>query len=191
MNSIWSGAIAVMAYRSSPPRRTSSRRTFTSNPGGPHQDSMPSLVVQSSHTSAMGALNVRSMLTLRRAGCVCEVKLGAAPIGVFEGRDIELAHLQQGFHDFCRVPGLRVSHHLPQSRGDDLPRHTESILEPAARSFLSALREPRPDLIELLLRLAGRHEREGFRERKGLATVEGRVFLSVELEARVQHAPFR
>src|ERR1700687_4222068 len=115
---------------------------------------MPSLVVQSSQTSAMGALNVRSMLTLRRAGCVCEVKLRTAPIGPLEGRDVELAHFQQGFHDFRRVPGLRVSHHLPQSRGDDLPRHTESILEPAAWSFLSTLGEPRPDLIKLLLSFA-------------------------------------
>src|SRR6202022_2449046 len=125
MNSIWSGAIAVMAYRSSPPRRTSSRRTFTSNPGGPHQDSMPSLVVQSSHTSAMGDLNVRSMLTLRRAGCVCEVKLRTAPISPLERRDVELAHLQQGLHHFCRVSGFRVTHHLAQRGGDDLPRHTE------------------------------------------------------------------
>src|ERR1700730_4792086 len=152
---------------------------------------MPSLVVQSSQTSSTGAWKLRSILIFRRAGCVCGAKLGAAPIGLLKGRDVELSHLQQSLHDFCRVPGFRVSHHLPQSRGDDLPRHTESILERAARAFLSTIREPRPDLIELLLSFAGRDKGEGLRERKGLATVEGRVFLSVEKEAGVQHASLR
>src|SRR6266851_5369091 len=154
--STWSGASAVMAYSISPPSRTSSRRTFTEKPSGPHQDSMPSFVVQSSQTSSMVPLKVRSMLTRRRAGWICEATLGTAPIRLPERGEVELAHLQQGLHDLCRVPGFWVAHHLPQSRGDDLPRHTESILEPTARSFLSTIREPGPDLIELLLSLASR-----------------------------------
>src|ERR1700694_268930 len=191
MNSIWSGAIALMAYWSSPPRRKSSRRTFTSNPGGPHQDSMPSFVVQSSHTSSMAALNVRSMLTLRRAGWVCGAKLNTAPVGALQRSDVELAHLQQRFHHFCRVPGFGVTHHLPQRRGDNLPGNAEPIFEPAARSFLSAaLSQPLPNLIELVLRLTGGDEGERFGERKRRAAIEGRVLLSVEFETGVQQAPF-
>src|SRR5580698_3817628 len=45
-----------------PPVRSSSLRTFTPKPSGPHQDSMPSFVVHRSHTSSMAALYVRSIL---------------------------------------------------------------------------------------------------------------------------------
>src|SRR5216683_817589 len=186
-----SGASAVMAYSISPPSRTSSRRTFTEKPSGPHHDSMPSFVVQSSQTSSTVPLKVRSRLTRRRAGWICEGKLGTAPIRLLQHGEVELAHLQQGFHDFCRVPRFRVSHHLPQSRGDDLPRHAESVLQPAARSFLSPVGQARPDLVDLFLGFAGRDKREGFRERKRRSAVESLVFLSVELEAGVQHTPFR
>src|SRR5207247_4724284 len=147
---ICSGAVAVMAYRSSPPRRKSSLRTFTSNPSGPHQDSMPSLVVQSAQTSSAAAsAKVRSMLTRRRAGWVCEAKLGAAPVRLLEVGEVELAHLQPGLQDFCRVSGFRVAHHLPQRRGDNLPRHAEAILEPATRSVFSTFRQPCPQCIDL------------------------------------------
>ncbi len=60
MNSICGGAVAIMAWWSSPPARRSSFRTFTEKPSGPHKDSMPSLVVQRSHTSCSEALKVRS-----------------------------------------------------------------------------------------------------------------------------------
>src|SRR6266566_3980265 len=147
---------------------------------------MPSLVVQSAQTSSAAAsAKVRSMLTRRRAGWVCEAKLGAAPVRPLEGGEVELAHLQQGLHDFCRVSGFRVAHHLPQYRGDNLPRHAEAILEPATRSVLSAFRQPCPQCIDLVLGLAGRDEREGLRERERRSAIEGRVFLSVQLEARV------
>src|SRR5258708_4245 len=119
---------------------------------------MPSLVVQSSHTSSTVALNVRSMLTFRRAGWTWEAKLGAAPVRLLERGEVELAHLEQRFHHFGRIAGFRVSHHPPQRGGNDLPRDAESILEPAARSVLSALGEPRPDLVDLFLALAGRHK---------------------------------
>src|ERR1700687_4877887 len=191
MNSTWSGATAVMAYRTSPPRRKSSLRTFTSNPGGPHQDSIPSFVVQSSHTSSMAALNVRSMVTLRRAGWVCGDKLGGPPVRALEGGDVKLAHLQQSFHHLSRVARFRVTHHLTQRGGHDLPRDAKPVLEPAARSFLAAVSEARPDLIELSLRLAGRDQRKRFAERKGRTAVEGRVLLPVEQEAVVPQATFR
>ena len=84
-------------------------------------DSMPSFVVQSSHASWTAALKVRSMLTRRRAGWTCDAKLGAAPVRLLERGEIQLAHLQQGFHDFCGVSRFRVAHHLPEGRRDNLP----------------------------------------------------------------------
>src|SRR3981081_859191 len=118
----------------------------------------------------MAALKVRSMLTLRRAGCVCEAKLGATlPIRALQRGDVELAHLQQRFHHLSGVPGLRVAHHLAQGRGDALSGDTQQTLTPAARAFLAAIGEARPGLIELVLRLTGRDEREGLGERKGWA----------------------
>src|SRR5712664_2849948 len=171
--STWSGASAVIAYNISPPSRTSSRRTFTEKPSGPHQDSMPSFVVQSSQTSSTVPLKVRSMLTRRRAGWTCDAKLGAAPVRLLERGEVELAHLQQGFHRFGRASGLRVAHHLPQGRRDHLPRHAKPILEPAARPFLSTLGKARPHLVDLLLGLAGRDKRERLRERERRSAVKG------------------
>src|SRR5260370_41730679 len=118
----------------------------------------------------MAALNLRSMRTRRRTGGVCDAKLGATPVRLLQGGDVELAHLQQRFHHLCRAPRFRVAHHLAQRGGDDLPRDAEPILEPAARSFLATGAEPRPDLIELILRLPGRDVGARLREPKGLPT---------------------
>ena len=58
--SIKSWRVAVMAYSNSPPGRRSSLWTVVVNPSGPHQDSRPSFVVQSSQTSFADAWKVRS-----------------------------------------------------------------------------------------------------------------------------------
>src|SRR5262245_29228809 len=64
MNAICSGPAAIIAYSSSPPARRSSLRTSTRKPSGPHQDSMPALVVHNSQTSSIDApTKVRSMVT--------------------------------------------------------------------------------------------------------------------------------
>src|SRR5437660_789400 len=158
----------------------SSRRT------GPHQDSMPSFVVQSFQTSSTGAWKLRSIVIRRRAGWVCADTLGAGPIGPLEGCDVELAHLQQRFHDFRGVPGFRVRHHGSERGRDDLPGDAEAILQPAAGSLFAAIGgEARPDFIELFLCLARCYKRERLRELKGRSAIEGRVVLSVEHEAGV------
>src|SRR5438046_8099464 len=178
MNSIWSGAVAVMAYRSSPPRRKSILRTFTSKPSGPHQDSMPSLVVQSDQTSLAAApAKVRSMLTRRREGWICEGKLGAAPVGLLECCEVELAHVEQGFHNFCRVSRFGVAHHLPQRRGHNLQGNAPAILEPATRTLLSTIREERTDFVDLVLGLARHEPREILRTTSIKYTVVGTYFL--------------
>src|SRR5207253_2305206 len=88
-------------------------------------------------------------------------------------------------------PLFRVGQHLAQRGRNDLPRHAEAILEPAARSWFATVCEPRPQFVDLLLGLAGRHERKGFGERKRLSAVKGGVLLPVDEEAGVQYAAFR
>src|SRR2546429_9139034 len=58
--SIKSWRVAVMAYSNSPPGRRASLWTVVVNPSGPHQNSRPSFVVQSSQTSFPDAWQVRS-----------------------------------------------------------------------------------------------------------------------------------
>src|ERR1700687_2094936 len=144
---------------------------------------MPALVVQRSQTSSMEAWKIRSSVTLRRAPCAFGAKLRAGPVRVLEGCDVELLHLQHGFQRFRGVPVLGVTQHLAQSSGDDLPRETESILQPTARPFLASVRgQCRPQPVDLLLRLARHHERDSLGEREGGSAVEGGVLASVELE---------
>src|SRR2546423_8820856 len=131
------------------------------------------------------------MTPFLRVPCASDDKLGAAPVSALERGEIELAHLQQRLHDFRGVPLFRVGQHLAQRGRNDLPRHAEAILEPAARSWFATVCEPRPEFADLLLGLAGRHERKGFGERKRLSAVKGGVLLPVDEEAGVQYAAFR
>src|SRR5205814_2283116 len=91
---IWYGSTPGTKSTMSPPARSSSERTSTEKPSGPHQASIPSLVVQSSHTSWMGALNVRSRVSFGLG----EAKWLAAAVCVLQLRDVELLHLQHRLH---------------------------------------------------------------------------------------------
>src|SRR5690348_13401508 len=110
-NSIWSAPTAVIDHNSSPPGRASMARTLTVNPSGPHQASMPSRVVQSSHTSAMGALNVRSSESFGLTATIGALQLG----------DIELLHAEHGLRRGSVVAVLRVSQQITEARRHDLP----------------------------------------------------------------------
>src|SRR6202171_3652500 len=169
-----------MAYTSSPPGRRSIWWALTANPSAAHQDSIPSLVVQSSHTSSIGAAKVRSSVTRRRASCVFGAKLGA-PIRLIEGGNVQLLHLEHCFHGFRGVAVCRVAQHLAQSTGNDLPRQAEPILQPAAGAFLSAAGRQRcPQPVDLFLRLAGHYQRDPLGERESRPTVKRGVLTSVE-----------
>src|SRR5437660_11795744 len=62
--SIWAESVAVIAYSNLPPGRSSSLRTFVTNPSGPHHDSRPAFVVQRSQTSSTAAARkVRSKVS--------------------------------------------------------------------------------------------------------------------------------
>src|SRR2546429_238300 len=106
------------------------------------------------------------MTTFFRVPCASDGKLGAAPVRALERGEIELALLHQRLHDFGGVAFFRVGQHPARRGRTALPRHAEAILEPAARSWFATVCEPRPQFVDLLLGLAGRHERKGFCERK-------------------------
>src|SRR5438876_1565899 len=116
---------------------------------------------------------------------------GAAPVSLFECGDVELLHLEHRLHGGFRVAGLGVAQHLAEHLRNDLPRNAESVLQPAAGSFLAAaFRELGPVPIDLLLRLAGDHEEHAFGEREGRAAVESEVLAPVELEGGVEQLAF-
>src|SRR2546427_2299575 len=112
-------------------------------------------------------------------------------VGSPKSLDVDFRHLEQRFHDLRRVPGFWIAHHLTQNGGDDLPRHTEFVLEPAARLLFSAFGELFPQPVDLFLRLAADEEGSPLREREVRAAVHGHEPCSVEFERRVQHLPFR
>src|SRR5438876_9506809 len=98
-----------MAYSNSPPRRRSSLWTVVVNPSGPHQNSRPSFVVQSSQTSFADAWKVRSnrIFGLETLADVAVFPLSARPslplsVGSPKGLDVDFRHLEQRFHDLRR-----------------------------------------------------------------------------------------
>src|SRR4029079_13572762 len=94
-------------------------------------------------------------------------------------------HLQRRLHGPGGAAGLGVGHHLAELRRHDLPRDAESILAPAARTFLAALGgEATPQVVNLLLRVADHGHRDTFAEIEGRPTVEGSVLATIELEDR-------
>src|SRR5580765_2283224 len=65
-------------------------------------------------------------------------------VGLLQCLDVELVHLQHGLHDVSCFPGVLVLQHRSQNGGNDLPRQTIPVLQPAASLLLSALGELLP-----------------------------------------------
>src|SRR6185503_38303 len=73
--------------------------------------------------------------------------------------------------------------HLAQLLGNDLPRETELVFEPAALTLLTTARgQLRPKVVDLLLCLAVDEERDRFRELELGPGVQRHEFLALELE---------
>src|SRR5262245_46905406 len=70
---------------------------------------------------------------------------------------------------------------------DHLPGEPVFVLEPAARMLLAALGEPVPEIIDLRLVLAIDLERDGLVEGELRSAIEGREFLSRDLEVDPHH----
>src|SRR5690242_2429175 len=113
---------------------------------------------------------------------------GRALVSPLQCGDVELLHLQHCRQRRLRVSVLRVTQHLGQDLGHDLPREPEAVLAPAARPFLAAIgRESVPVLVHLRLVLARDHQREAFGECECRPAVEGQVLAPVELERRAKY----
>src|SRR5574341_736663 len=111
------------------------------------------------------------------------LRLLSAVIGALERIDVELLHLEEGVGDARDLLGVLVEHHVDERSGNDLPGETESVLQPAAGTFLSTLGgELAPEIIDLFLRLAGNLEGDRLVESELRAAVERDEFLPLELE---------
>ncbi len=63
-------------------------------------------------------------------------------VGLLQTRNVELDHLQEGLHHTVRFLGVLVLQHLGQQGGNDLPRETKPVFQPAALPLLPAVHTP-------------------------------------------------
>src|SRR5207249_10461019 len=91
-------------------------------------------------------------------------------------------HLQHRRHSPFGFLAVLVVQHLDQDSGNDLPRHTESVLEPAALDFLTACGELSPEVVDFFLRVAVHDEGYRLGKLKHWSTVQRREFLTIELK---------
>src|SRR3981189_531712 len=96
--------------------------------------------------------------------------------------NVDLVHLQHCVHDALCFRLVLVCQHFDQHNGNDLPRQTEFVLEPAASAFLAPTGKFRPKIIDLLLVLAVHDKRDRFGEFEHRSAVEPDELLSLELE---------
>ncbi len=75
---------------------------------------------------------------------------GRAVVRFLELCDVELLHLQESLRHPLRLPGVGVRQHLRQDARDDLPGHAVLVLQPPAGTFLAALTELAPEIVDLL-----------------------------------------
>src|SRR5207245_310991 len=67
-------------------------------------------------------------------------------------RAVDLPHAQHRLHDPLHLLDIGVTEQLRHDRSEnDLPRHAELVLQPAARALLPAIRELRPEAVDLVL----------------------------------------
>src|SRR5438552_10163442 len=109
-------------------------------------------------------------------------RAGPSLVGVLQSFDADLPHLEHRRHDAFRFFGVLVLQHLAQDGRNDLPRHTEPVLEPPALYFLAARRELRPEVVYVFLRLAVHDERYRLGEFEDRPAVQRRELLPIELE---------
>src|SRR5438093_11121092 len=106
----------------------------------------------------------------------------SAFVGLLEPFDVDLLHLEHRGHDAFRFFGILVLQHLRQDRRNDLPRHAEAILEPAALHFLAARGQLLPEMVHFLLRLAVHHQRDRLGELEERPAIERHEPLAIQFE---------
>ena len=102
--------------------------------------------------------------------------------------NFDLLHLKHRVHHSFRFFGSLSCNMSINAVGDDLPRNTEFVLEPAALRFLTAIgSEFPPKIIHLLLRFAVYDEGDGFIEFEKRPTVKSNELLAFDFEFNCQH----
>src|SRR5262245_37408272 len=103
-------------------------------------------------------------------------------MGPLQGRNVDLLHLQHGFHDTSCLLGILVRQQLRQHVGNDLPGQAELVLQPPARRFLSALGKFAPEIVDLFLRLTVDLERYRLVELEMRTAIKSEEFLPFDFE---------
>ena len=104
-------------------------------------------------------------------------------IRVFQRFDVDLLHLEHCVHHAFGFFRILVVQHVDQNRRNDLPRHAEFVLEPAARGFFAAIGgEFLPKIIHFVLRFAVHDERDRFVEFEKWTAIKGNELLAFHLE---------
>src|SRR4051812_47792664 len=119
-----------MRQRILPPGRTSASSMKVVQPVGCMVWRKCSRVVHTRHTSERGASNSRE-ITIAFSPAMLAV-FTSSSIGLLQGGNIELVHLQHCLHHALFPGGVFVPEHARQRRGGDLPGDPELVLEPAA-----------------------------------------------------------
>src|SRR5712671_4012585 len=103
-------------------------------------------------------------------------------VGFLQLVDVDLAHLEHRFHHSLRLLGILVGKHVRQRGGNDLPRQTELVLEPAALRRRTAPRQELvPQLVHFRLGFAAHVQRDRFGELENRAAVQRHELLPLEL----------
>src|SRR5947208_14054066 len=94
--------------------------------------------------------------------------------GFAQSIDVDLVHLHHGVHDALGFGFIRIAKHVAENDRVHLPRETEFVFEPTARSGRSAVGGKfLPEIIDLILGLAVDRERYRFGELELPRTLSG------------------
>src|SRR5437868_5953534 len=127
-------------------------------------------------TPTTTACAARTAISARTANAprpfACDL-LATSACRSLETFDVDLPHLEHRLRRARRHVAIAMREELEQAHGDDLPRETELVAQPAAAVLLAAAREELlPQTIDLGLRLASHEHRKRGRVRVVRAAVE-------------------
>src|SRR5947207_1230318 len=108
---------------------------------------------------SLGASGRSSISSPVRFGCNSNLSLVTCYLslhrGALERRDVDLIHLHHRIHDALGFRLIGIGQHIAENNRTHLPRETEFVFEPTARSGRSAVGGKfLPEIIDLVLGFA-------------------------------------